>query len=97
MHDLLDPKTNKQSLKVREHNVLGPYVDGLSQLAVTSFQVCGYVIITHTSQNHKMYCDLSQSVKYLYTWLQRYDLIYVLVNFWKMLHKTKAQTLKTVV
>ena len=39
VHDLLDPKPNKQSLKVREHNVLGPYVDGLSQLAVTSFQV----------------------------------------------------------
>ncbi|XP_034249047.1 kinesin-like protein KIF13A isoform X2 [Thrips palmi] len=38
VHDLLDPKANKQSLKVREHNVLGPYVDGLSQLAVTSFQ-----------------------------------------------------------
>lgn len=37
VHDLLDPKPNKQSLKVREHNVLGPYVDGLSQLAVTSF------------------------------------------------------------
>ena len=38
VHDLLDPKTNKQSLKVREHNVLGPYVDGLSQLAVASFE-----------------------------------------------------------
>ncbi|CRK92708.1 CLUMA_CG006254, isoform A [Clunio marinus] len=38
VHDLLDPKTNKQSLKVREHIVLGPYVDGLSQLAVTSFE-----------------------------------------------------------
>nr|XP_031830459.1 kinesin-like protein KIF13A isoform X9 [Nomia melanderi] len=38
VHDLLDPKPNKQSLKVREHNVLGPYVDGLSQLAVTSLQ-----------------------------------------------------------
>lgn len=38
VHDLLDPKTNKQSLKVREHNVLGPYVDGLSQLAVMSFE-----------------------------------------------------------
>ncbi|XP_047368285.1 kinesin-like protein KIF13A isoform X7 [Vespa velutina] len=38
VHDLLDPKPNKHSLKVREHNVLGPYVDGLSQLAVTSFQ-----------------------------------------------------------
>ncbi|CAK9816643.1 Kinesin-like protein KIF13A [Anthophora plagiata] len=38
VHDLLDPKPKKQSLKVREHNVLGPYVDGLSRLAVTSFQ-----------------------------------------------------------
>ncbi|XP_026473795.1 kinesin-like protein KIF13B [Ctenocephalides felis] len=38
VHDLLDPQTNKQSLKVREHNVMGPYVDGLSQLAVTSFE-----------------------------------------------------------
>lgn len=38
VHDLLDVQTNKQSLKVREHNVLGPYVDGLSQLAVTSFE-----------------------------------------------------------
>ncbi|XP_046672118.1 kinesin-like protein KIF13A isoform X2 [Homalodisca vitripennis] len=38
VHDLLDPKANKQSLKVREHKVLGPYVDGLSQLAVTAFQ-----------------------------------------------------------
>lgn len=39
VHDLLDPKPNKQSLKVREHNVLGPYVDGLSQLAVASYKV----------------------------------------------------------
>uniref|UniRef100_A0A1I8P0E7 Kinesin-like protein KIF13A n=1 Tax=Stomoxys calcitrans TaxID=35570 RepID=A0A1I8P0E7_STOCA len=37
VHDLLDPKPNKQSLKVREHNVMGPYVDGLSQLAVASY------------------------------------------------------------
>ena len=28
-----------QALKVREHNILGPYVDGLSLLAVTSFEV----------------------------------------------------------
>ncbi|XP_065344579.1 kinesin-like protein KIF13A isoform X4 [Cloeon dipterum] len=38
VHDLLDPTSNKQSLRVREHNVLGPYVDGLSQLAVTSYE-----------------------------------------------------------
>ncbi|XP_066435501.1 kinesin-like protein KIF13A isoform X1 [Eleutherodactylus coqui] len=38
VRDLLDPKGNRQSLKVREHKVLGPYVDGLSQLAVTKFE-----------------------------------------------------------
>ncbi len=29
----------RHGLKVREHSVLGPYVDGLSQLAVISYQV----------------------------------------------------------
>lgn len=38
VHDLLDPKGTKQNLKVREHNILGPYVDGLSTLAVSSFE-----------------------------------------------------------
>ncbi|KAM9436550.1 kinesin-like protein KIF13A [Clarias gariepinus] len=38
VRDLLDPKGSRTSLKVREHKVLGPYVDGLSQLAVTNFQ-----------------------------------------------------------
>ncbi|XP_069106121.1 kinesin-like protein KIF13A isoform X3 [Argopecten irradians] len=38
VHDLLDPKGSKQNLKVREHKILGPYVDGLSLLAVASFE-----------------------------------------------------------
>ncbi|XP_040583928.1 kinesin-like protein KIF13A isoform X2 [Lepeophtheirus salmonis] len=39
VHDLLDPTTSsKHGLKVREHTVLGPYVDGLSQLAVSSYK-----------------------------------------------------------
>lgn len=38
VRDLLDPKGSRHSLKVREHNVLGPYVDGLSKLAVTSYK-----------------------------------------------------------
>ncbi|RXN01739.1 Kinesin-like protein KIF13A [Acipenser ruthenus] len=38
VRDLLDPKGSRISLKVREHKVLGPYVDGLSQLAVTCFE-----------------------------------------------------------
>lgn len=54
VHDLLDPKTNKQSLKVREHNVLGPYVDGLSQLAVTSFQVFCYKEVSKSKFANQM-------------------------------------------
>ncbi|KAI7799898.1 kinesin-like protein KIF13B [Triplophysa rosa] len=38
VRDLLDPKGSRHALRVREHNVLGPYVDGLSRLAVTSFK-----------------------------------------------------------
>lgn len=39
VYDLLDLTSPcKAGLKVREHNVLGPYVDGLSQLAVISYQ-----------------------------------------------------------
>ena len=37
--DLLDMTSQKSGLKVREHHILGPYVDGLSKLAVTSYQV----------------------------------------------------------
>lgn len=34
----------KLSLRVREHNILGPYVDGLSILAVSSFEVFSYFL-----------------------------------------------------
>lgn len=37
VHDLLAPRSNKANLRVREHAILGPYVDGLSTLAVSSF------------------------------------------------------------
>ncbi|XP_051510271.1 kinesin-like protein KIF13B isoform X2 [Myxocyprinus asiaticus] len=38
VRDLLDPKGSRQVLRVREHNVLGPYVDGLSRLAVACYK-----------------------------------------------------------
>lgn len=38
VRDLLDPKGGRQALKVREHKVLGPYVDGLSRLAVACYK-----------------------------------------------------------
>ncbi|XP_036942689.1 kinesin-like protein KIF13B isoform X5 [Acanthopagrus latus] len=38
VRDLLDPKGSRAALRVREHNVFGPYVDGLSRLAVASYK-----------------------------------------------------------
>lgn len=37
VRDLVNPK-NKGNLKVREHPLLGPYVEDLSKLAVTSYE-----------------------------------------------------------
>lgn len=37
VRDLLNPK-NKGNLRVREHPLLGPYVEDLSKLAVTSYE-----------------------------------------------------------
>ena len=36
VRDLLNPK-NKNKLRVREHPLLGPYVEDLSKLVVTSY------------------------------------------------------------
>uniref|UniRef100_A0A8C8MCC5 Kinesin family member 13Bb n=1 Tax=Oncorhynchus tshawytscha TaxID=74940 RepID=A0A8C8MCC5_ONCTS len=38
VRDLLDPKGSRQALRVREHKVFGPYVDGLSHLAVACYK-----------------------------------------------------------
>ncbi|XP_030205986.1 kinesin-like protein KIF13B, partial [Gadus morhua] len=38
VRDLLDPKGSRQALRVREHSVMGPYVDGLSRLAVACYK-----------------------------------------------------------
>ena len=40
-HSVPPSPSAKQSLKVREHQTLGPYVEGLLKLAVTSFSVSG--------------------------------------------------------
>ena len=42
VRDLLDPSGSKQNLKLREHRLLGVYVDGLSQLAVSNYKVKFY-------------------------------------------------------
>ncbi|GBN02756.1 Kinesin-like protein unc-104 [Araneus ventricosus] len=43
VRDLLNPK-NKNNLRVREHPLLGPYVEDLSKLAVTSYQDIHYLM-----------------------------------------------------
>ncbi|KAL5269141.1 hypothetical protein ACHWQZ_G002835 [Mnemiopsis leidyi] len=37
VHDLLNPANNNKNLRVREHPVLGPYVEDLAKLAVQSY------------------------------------------------------------
>ncbi len=53
VHDLLCAATSssRHGLKVREHSVLGPYVDGLAKLAVTSYQVgAGSIVVVATGE-----------------------------------------------
>lgn len=38
VRDLLNPQNKNANLKVREHPLLGPYVEDLSKLAVTSYE-----------------------------------------------------------
>ena len=37
VRDLLNPRQMKNNLRVREHPLLGPYVEDLSKLVVTSY------------------------------------------------------------
>ena len=48
-HDLFH--SDKQNLKVREHKVLGPYVDGLSKLVVSCYQVCFRLCYFHKNSS----------------------------------------------
>lgn len=52
---------SRQSLKVREHKVFGPYVDGLSQLAVTSFEVSLSPVCHHAATRNEAISTLYQS------------------------------------
>lgn len=85
VHDLLDPKPNKQSLKVREHNVLGPYVDGLSQLAVTSFQVRSSIIHKENIYLRIRRIHILLSYIYLFFFFKYFwktSLIYIFTAVW---------------
>ena len=52
VRDLLNPN-KKNNLRVREHPLLGPYVEDLSKLAVTSFKDINGLI----EQGNKTRCD----------------------------------------
>ena len=52
VRDLLNPKT-KGNLRVREHPVMGPYVEDLAKLAVTSFEQIEGLMDAGNKYNHK--------------------------------------------
>uniref|UniRef100_A0A8B9J4J3 Kinesin family member 13A n=1 Tax=Astyanax mexicanus TaxID=7994 RepID=A0A8B9J4J3_ASTMX len=80
VRDLLDPKGNRQSLKVREHKVLGPYVDGLSQLAVTSFEVINKITpILNTKLSILYLCSMNYSTSCVCAFARQCDVSCVCV------------------
>lgn len=56
--------SGRQTLRVREHKVLGPYVDGLSRLAVASYKVkylCAFLHRGKLEQKYYMFFDLQHT------------------------------------
>lgn len=75
VRDLLNPK-NKGNLRVREHPLLGPYVEDLSKLAVTSFEDIHDLIDEGNKARfviHSLVCFTNYPVILLYTILQIYQ------------------------
>lgn len=56
VRDLLNPK-NKGNLKVREHPALGPYVEDLSKLAVTSYEEIQELIDEGNKSRYVIRCE----------------------------------------
>lgn len=71
VRDLLNPK-NKNNLRVREHPLLGPYVEDLSKLAVTNYQDIHDLM---DEGNKARYVSCSFSLRFMYhqgmKWHQR--------------------------
>lgn len=57
---------SRQSLKVREHKVFGPYVDGLSQLAVTNFEVSLAPFCHHAAARIETESTLQRRIDVIY-------------------------------
>jgi len=56
VRDLLNPK-NRNNLRVREHPLLGPYVEDLSKLVVTSFADINNLIDEGNKARYSNYCS----------------------------------------
>lgn len=80
VRDLLSPK-NKGNLRVREHPLLGPYVEDLSKLAVTNYQDIhdlideGNKARTVAATNMNETSSRSHAVFTIFFTQQRYDLL----------------------
>lgn len=65
VRDLLNPGNNK-ALRVREHPLLGPYVEDLSKLAVQSFDDINNLI------------DEGNKARYTYIYIHKYKSVIIL-------------------
>ena len=63
VRDLLNPK-NRNNLRVREHPLLGPYVEDLSKLAVTSFEDINGLIEVGNKTRYADGVSINRSVMY---------------------------------
>lgn len=64
VRDLLNPK-NKGNLRVREHPLLGPYVEDLSKLAVTSYRDIHELI--DEGNKARYFCELISIIFFHFT------------------------------
>lgn len=61
--------SGRQTLRVREHKVLGPYVDGLSRLAVASYKVKYLCAFPHRDK-------LEQKILHVFWFITYYKIFY---------------------
>ena len=69
VRDLLNPK-KKNNLRVREHPLLGPYVEDLSKLAVTSFEDINALIEQGNKTRWVFWMDILSFANCLVVWLK---------------------------
>ncbi len=66
VRDLLNPNT-KGNLRVREHPLLGPYVEDLSKLAVTSYNDIHELMDEGNKARQERYCPAFHNTRFFET------------------------------